>query len=160
MLKKTGVLLLTLVATATNAQLTGDFSRANCVTNNESITFRPGDPLLRGVISWHRPASGFLHYAGHEDPVSCAAPPCPTSPNPLEDAICGTFDACLWPLTTSPVIGRWAAIHNLFGLDRDRGTIQQGPWEVEGRHTAFYGFLFGIPVYTVNNSGPVTDCSL
>lgn len=46
------------------ADITGDFSRANCVTNNESITFRPFDPFLRGVVSWHT-LDGVIHYSGH-----------------------------------------------------------------------------------------------
>lgn len=152
-------LLFASLTTAAEAQITGDFSRANCVTNNESITFLPGNPFLRGVISWHRPTSGFLHYAGHEDPVSCAGATCPTSPNVLEDAICYTFDACLWPLVTHPITGRWAGIHNLYGLDKDTG-FGTGPWTVEGRHTVFYGYYYGIPIYTINQTGPVTDCSL
>ena len=159
MSKRICLFLLALFATAGNAQIIGHFSRANCVVNNESITFLPLDPFPRGVVSWHRPSSGFLHYAGHEDPVSCALPPCPTSPNPLEDALCSTFDACLWPFTYHTINGRWAAIHNLHGLDDDNA-LQTGPWEVEGRHTVLYGIIFGFLIYDVTATGPVTDCSL
>lgn len=161
MRKKICVLLLVFFATTAHAQLTGEFSRANCVTNNESITLIPFDPFQRAVVSWHRPSSGssLLHFAGHEDPLACASPPCPTSPGPLEDAICFPSDGCLWGVVNHTVTGRWAGIHNLFGLDADN-SIHAGPWTVEGRHTIFFGVFFTIPIFTVTNSGPVTDCSL
>lgn len=135
------------------ADLTGHFSRANCF-NNESITFIPLDPGHRAVISWHT-ESGTTHYAGDEDPVFCSSPPCPTG-NLLEDARCEIGDNCLWPYSYHTITGRWAAIHNTSGFDNETTT----GWTVQGRHTQFFGSVFGVPVYYVTNSGPVTDCNL
>lgn len=137
------------------ADLTGHFSRANCVTNNESITFTPFDPFYRGVISWHT-YKGVTHYAGHEDPTYCSSSPCPTSPSIYEDAICQVSDNCLWPLVRHTVTGRWAAIHSIFGLDAGSRT----EWVVEGRHTTLYGYYYGMPVYSIYKSPQVTDCNL
>ena len=137
------------------AESTGDFSRANCATNNESITFNPFDPFYRAVISWHT-LNGVTHYAGDEDPVYCTGGLCPTSPSIWEDARCEISDNCLWPLSYHTVTGRWAAIHNIYGQDSQSLT----DWTVEGRHTILFGYYYGIPIYTVNRSLPQTDCNL
>ncbi|MBL4708476.1 MAG: hypothetical protein JKY48_08575 [Flavobacteriales bacterium] len=157
MTKLKGIVLTALIflTGAAQAELTGDFSRANCVTNNESITFRPFDPFYRVVISWHT-LNGVTHYAGDEDPLYCSSSSCPTSPSALEDARCEASDNCLWPYSFHTVTGRWAAIHSIYGLDSESTT----DWTVEGRHGILYGFYYGIPIYTVNRSLPTTDCNL
>lgn len=137
------------------AEIIGDFSRANCVTNNESITFKPFDPFLRGVVSWHT-LDGVIHYAGDEDPVMCSTIPCPTSPSVLEDARCEVSDNCLWPLNYHGITGRWAAIHSIYGLDDESTT----DWVVEGRHFTVFYFFRGLPIYTINRSLPTSDCNL
>ncbi|HAB39012.1 MAG TPA: hypothetical protein DCE52_13650 [Rhodobacteraceae bacterium] len=137
------------------ADIIGDFSRANCVTNNESITFRPFDPFLRSVVSWHT-LDGNIHYAGDEDPVAGSQAPCPTSPSILEDARCEPGDNCWWPFSYHAITGRWAAIHSVYGLDSESTT----GWTVEGHHATIFGYFHGIPIYTINLSLPTTDCNL
>ena len=137
------------------AEIIGDFSRATCVTNNESITFRPFDPFLHAVISKHT-LDGNLHYAGDEDPIICSQIPCPTSPSILEDARCEIGDNCGWPFSYHPIIGRWAAIHSIYGLDSESTT----GWTVEGHHATLFGYFHGIPIYTINLSLPTMDCNL
>lgn len=157
-MKKILWLIVVLAPSLSAADMTGHFSRANCV-NNESITFTPlRTQFPAAVISWHTPDWGLLHYAGHEDPNVCALQPCPTNPNPLEDATCYTHDFCGWPMTTN-WSGRWAAIHNVSLSDQNNG-FQTGPWTVEGRHVVYTGPLFGNPTAVVIESGPETDCNL
>lgn len=146
-----------LATASTEADVTGHFSRANCI-NNESITFLPLAPLSMAVISWHKkPAPQYYegHYAGDEDPVACSIPTCPTSPGWDEDARCEESDNCLWTFSFHTLSGRWAAIHRVSGLDSDASS-----WTSEGRHVIWLGEVFGIPLYQVIDSGPETDCNL
>jgi hypothetical protein len=135
------------------ADVTGQFSRANCI-NNESITYYPLGPYYdRGVISWHYDTDDgdALHYAGHDDPFSCnTAPVCPTS-GFGEDAKCWPANQCYWLVENAIWLN---AVHN----DSDDGIVGDR-WRVEGRHTTIWT-AYPYMTYTIYNSGPETDCNL
>lgn len=153
--------LFLLIVNPTNADIYGDFSRANCFTHNESITFRLLDPYWRSVISVHYPQGTYpdgdpdeWDLAGDKDPYFCSNPPCPTSPGGLETALCEVDDNCLW-LATQNLSGRWAAIHKTNSLDSE----PSGTWTVLGGHTKCW-YFYGIPICEIDTTGPETDCNL